>query len=183
MLGRLAIFQMRKDLGRKLTTEDLLGAFREKISLRCHVLSYWEAHLAKQWVKEPEEIPVLAITEMLDLTFKDQQKGIKKSTDARTNRSAFKHLWEIFRRDIDSVLTRKELLRKFPDLLTIESDYQEETLSDDQKKALRIFNRLEHGQVSDSTFERDAHYVHRYAPDPDIRKAVRIMFNDRGVKF
>lgn len=183
MIGRLAIFQMKKDLGRKLTTEDLLGLFQEKVSLRCHVLIYWENHLAKQWVEEPEEIPVLAIIEMLDLVFQDQQEGILKATHAEINKLAFKHLWEIFRRDIDSVLTRKDLLRKYPNLLTIEKDYQEETLSDDEKKAVQIFNRLENNQISELEIPKNAKFILANAPDNDIKKAVRIILYEKNIQI
>ena len=183
MIGRLYILQKRKDLGRKLTTEELLEIFQEHLSLRSHVLIYWENHLDNFLVKTPEEIPVLAIIEMLDLSFQDQQVGIQNITHARINRSAFKSLWKIFREDVDSVLTRKDLLKNFPGLLTIETDYQNETLSDNEKKAIRIFNRLENNQIIENEIKKNAIFILEYAPDHDIKKAVKVILHEKGIKI
>jgi len=181
MPGRLAIYRKRKEIGRKLTGEELFQLFQDNLSIRCHVLSYWQEHLLVDWVDVPEEFPVSFIVKMLLVSFTDNEAGI--DAHFRTNHSVLERLWKLFRKTVDSVLTRRDLLKDYPGLLQIELGYQNIILSDDKKQAIRLFNRLSNNQISKGEIVKKAKFIIDYAPDNDIKNATRIILREQNIEI
>ena len=181
MIGYLALLRYKKKLGKNiLTTEDVLIIFQEKLLLRVHILTYWILHKFNINEELGKDFPVLVIIKMLNISFQDKKDRIK---NININNLAYEKLWKIFRFNIDSVLTRKDLLKKYPDLLKIEIDFQNNFLTFDQKKAIHIFECLENEEISKSDISKNAIFVIMNAPDNDMKQAVKVILNNLGISI